>query len=168
VIRPTKKLHYWDSCVFLAFLKNEKDKINDCISVLKAAENGQVIIVTSALTFIEVVKLEKGQPKLPKESEEKIRDFFRHEWIYIYDVDRKVGELARELMWQYQALKPKDATHVATAIKARVDVLDTFDDGLLKLSGEIGDPPLIIRKPFFEVQLDLFYKRSKLIGIPSY
>jgi len=143
VIRPTKKLHYWDSCVFLAFLKNEKDKINDCISVLKAAENGQVI-------------LEKGQPKLPKESEEKIRDFFRHEWIYIYDVDRKVGELARELMWQYQALKPKDATHVATAIKARVDVLDTFDDGLLKLSGEIGDPPLIIRKPFFEVQLDLF------------
>jgi hypothetical protein len=49
VIRPTKKLHYWDSCVFLAFLKNEKDKINDCISVLKAAENGQVIIVTSAL-----------------------------------------------------------------------------------------------------------------------
>jgi hypothetical protein len=43
LIRPTKKLHYWDSCVFLAFLKNEKDKINDCISVLKAAENGQVI-----------------------------------------------------------------------------------------------------------------------------
>ncbi|AKE65363.1 hypothetical protein MYAER_3023 [Microcystis aeruginosa NIES-2549] len=43
MIRPTKKLHYWDSCVFLAFLKNEKDKINDCISVLKAAENGQVI-----------------------------------------------------------------------------------------------------------------------------
>ncbi len=38
---------------------------------------------TSALTFIEVVKLEKGQPKLPKESEEKISDFFRHEWIYI-------------------------------------------------------------------------------------
>ncbi|GCA95945.1 type II toxin-antitoxin system VapC family toxin [Microcystis aeruginosa] len=128
MIRPTKKLHYWDSCVFLAFLKNEKDKINDCISVLKAAENGQVIIVTSTLTFIEVVKLEKGQPKLPKESEEKISDFFRHEWIYIYDVDRKVGELARELMCQYQALKPKDATHLATAIKARVDVLDTFDD----------------------------------------
>ncbi len=38
MIRPTKKLHYWDSCVFLAFLKNEKDKINDCISVLTAAE----------------------------------------------------------------------------------------------------------------------------------
>jgi hypothetical protein len=41
-----------------------------------------------------------------------------------------------------------------------VDVLDTFDDGLLKLSGEIGDPPLIIRKPFFEVQLDLFWKNT--------
>ncbi|WP_287728779.1 hypothetical protein [Microcystis sp. M061S2] len=43
MIRPTKKLHYWDSCFFLAFLKNEKDKINYCTSVLKAAENGQVI-----------------------------------------------------------------------------------------------------------------------------
>jgi hypothetical protein len=48
-------------------------------------------------------------------------------------------------MWQYEALKPKDATHVATATLAEVDVLDTFDNGLLKLSGQIGDPPLIIR-----------------------
>ena len=95
------KLYYWDACTFLAVLKNESDKINECLSVLKAAENGQLIIVTSALTFIEVVKLNKGQPKLPKENEEKIKKFFQHEWIYIYDVNRKVGELARELMWQY-------------------------------------------------------------------
>jgi len=48
LIRPTKKLHYWDACVFLAFLKNEKDKINDCTSVVKAAENGQVRTLTAA------------------------------------------------------------------------------------------------------------------------
>jgi phage-related protein len=29
LIRPTKKLHYWDSCFFLAFLKNEPDKIDE-------------------------------------------------------------------------------------------------------------------------------------------
>jgi predicted nucleic acid-binding protein len=57
----SKKLHYWDSCVFLALLKNEPDKINECLAVLKAAKNRQVTIVTSALTFIEVVRLEKGR-----------------------------------------------------------------------------------------------------------
>ena len=29
LIRSSKKLHYWDSCVFLAFLKNEPDKIDE-------------------------------------------------------------------------------------------------------------------------------------------
>ncbi|MBW4680668.1 MAG: PIN domain-containing protein [Microcoleus vaginatus WJT46-NPBG5] len=154
--KSSKLLHYWDSCTFLALLKNETDKINECISVIKAAQSGQVRIVTSTLTFIEVVKLEKGKPKLPKEDEEKIRAFFKHEWISIYDVDRKIAELARELMWQYEGLKPKDSTHVATAVRAKVNVLDTFDDGLIKLSSKIGDPPLIIQRPFLQTQLDLF------------
>jgi predicted nucleic acid-binding protein len=81
-----------------------------------------------------------------------------HEWIYIYDVDRKIGELARDLMWQHESLKPKDATHVATAIQAKVDVLETFDDGLLKLSGTIGDPLLRITRPYLPNQLELFDK----------
>ncbi|BAZ83055.1 PIN domain-containing protein [Sphaerospermopsis kisseleviana CS-549] len=73
----------------------------------------------------------------------------------MYDVDRKIGELARDLMWQYESLKPKDATHVATAIQAKVDVLDTFDDGLLKLSGLIGDPLLPIKRLYWPNQLEL-------------
>ncbi len=154
--RSSKQLHYWDSCAFLALLKNEADYIDECRSVIKAAKDGKVTIVTSALTFIEVIKLEKGKPKLSKDVEEKIRAFFKHEWIYIYDVNRKIGELARDLMWQYEGLKPKDATHVATAVRAKVDVLETFDDGLLKLSGKVGNPLLPIRRPYFPNQLELF------------
>jgi hypothetical protein len=41
-------------------LKNEDDKIGECLSVMKAAEAGEIIIVKSALTFIEVIRLEKG------------------------------------------------------------------------------------------------------------
>ncbi len=154
--RSSKPLHYWDSCAFLALLKNEPEKIDECKSVIKAAKDGKVIIVTSALTFIEVIKLERGKPKLSRDVEEKIRAFFQHEWIYIYNVDRKVGELARDLMWQYEGLKPKDSTHVATAVQAKVDVLETFDDGLLKLSGKVGNPLLPIRRPYFPNQLELF------------
>ncbi len=154
--RSSKPLHYWDSCAFLALLKNEPDKIDECKSVIKAAKDGKVIIVTSALTFIEVIKLERGKPKLSKDVEEKIRAFFKHEWIYIYNVDRKIGELARDLMWQYEGLKPKDSTHVATAVQSKVDVLETFDDGLIKLSGKVGNPLLPIRRPYFPNQLELF------------
>jgi hypothetical protein len=154
--RSSKPLHYWDSCAFLALLKNEADYIDECKSVIKAAKDGKVMIVTSALTFVEVIKLEKGKPKLSKDVEEKIRAFFKHEWIYIYDLDRKIGELARDLMWEYEGLKPKDATHVATAIRAKVDVLETFDDGLIKLSGKVGNPLLPIRRPYFPNQLELF------------
>jgi predicted nucleic acid-binding protein len=154
--RSSKPLHYWDSCAFLALLKNEADYIDECRSVIKAAKDGKVTIVTSALTFIEVIKLEKGKPKLSKDVEEKIRGFFKHKWIYIYDLDRKIGELARDLMWQYEGLKPKDATHVATAVRAKVDVLETFDDGLIKLSGKVGNPLLPIRRPYFPNQLELF------------
>ncbi len=154
--RSSKEIHYWDSCAFLGLLKNERDKVDECLSVLKAAKDGKLIIVTSALTFIEVVRLEKGGTKLPREVEEKIRSFFKHEWLYIHEVDRKVGELARELMWQHESLKPKDATHVATAALAKVDILETFDEGLIKLSGTIGDPVFPIKRPFFPDQLELF------------
>jgi predicted nucleic acid-binding protein len=154
--RSSKPRHYWDSCTFLAVLKNEDDKIGECLSVMKAAEAGEIIILTSALTFIEVIKLEKGKPKLSKDVEEKIRAFLRHEWIYVHEVDRKIGELARDLMWQYESLKPKDATHVATAIWTKVDVLETFDDELIKLSGTIGDPLLHITRPYLPNQLELF------------
>lgn len=59
-------------------------------------------------------------------------------------------------MWQYEGLRPKDATHVATAIQAKVDVLETFDEELIKLSGAVGNPLLLIRKPYFPSQLELF------------
>ncbi|MEA5553784.1 PIN domain-containing protein [Anabaena cylindrica UHCC 0172] len=156
-MKPSSKpRHYWDSCTFLAVLKNEDDKIKECLSVMKAAKAGEVIIVTSALTFIEVIRLERGKPKLSKDVEEKIRSFFRHEWIYVYELDRIIGELARDLMWQHESLKPKDAAHVATAIKAKVDVLETFDEGLIKLSGTIGEPLLRITRPYLPNQLELF------------
>lgn len=132
---------------FLALLKNEPDKIDECLSVVSAAKSGQVTIITSALTFVEVIKLNKGTPKLSKEVEETIRGFFKQDWIVIRELDRTIGELARELMWEYDSLQPKDSTHVATALKSKADLLDTFDDGLIRLSGRVGDPPIIIQRP---------------------
>ena len=59
---------------------------------------------------------------------------------------------------------PKDAIHVATALKrdVAIDQLDTFDEPLMRLSGKLGNPPLIIGKPNVEATLPLFEEDDSL------
>ena len=59
------------------------------------------------------------------------------------------------MVWT-QGIRPKDAIHVATALDGHVNVLETFDDGLLAKTGTIGNPPLVIRKPMPPAQGTLF------------
>lgn len=149
---------YWDSVTFLGWLSGEPDKAPYCKPVLEAAEAGTVILVTSALTIAEVLKL-KGHAKIPASDAKKIEAFFRHSWIIIREVDRFIAEDARELIWN-KNIDPKDAIHVATALRKDVtlDQFDTFDNGLIKFSGTLGDPPLTIGKPNLPAKLPLFEK----------
>ena len=56
------------------------------------------------------------------------------------------------MFWDYQPLKHKDAIHVASALKAKIPILDTFDKYLIGLNGTIGNPPLIIGEPNIQYQ----------------
>ena len=136
---------YWDSDCFLAWLQNEAGKASDCAPVVRAAEAGEVTIVTSALTIAEVLYLRHHDP-IPSASAETVRRFFEHEWIIVSELDRTLAENARELVWDH-GIKPKDAIHVATALDADVEQLDTFDEPLISKSGTVGDPPLVIGRP---------------------
>jgi predicted nucleic acid-binding protein len=149
-------LHYWDSCTFLGFLKGEPDKIDACTAVLHHAERGDIKIVTSSITLVEVIKLKRKLPIL-KEDEEKIRRFFQHKWLILQDTERKVAELSRDIVWEY-GLKPYDAIHVATAIRAKVNRIDTFDPDIIKLSKKIGDPLITIGEPSLPLQIELDYQ----------
>lgn len=144
---------YWDSDAFLGWLLNEQDKAPKCEGVLKAAEAGQLQIVTSALTLTEVIRL-KGKPRLPRTEEDRIRAFFEHDWIVVRDVDRFVAEDARELIWS-RNVQSKDAIHLATALSLRLSQFDTFDQTLHKLSGKLGNPPLTIGPPDLPFQPEL-------------
>ncbi len=44
---------YWDSNAFLGWLAGETDKVPYCRPVLEAAQTGNLMIVTSALTIAE-------------------------------------------------------------------------------------------------------------------
>lgn len=138
---------YWDSTVFLAWLLPEPDRQPVCREVLKAAEDGQLQIVTSSITLTEVIKL-PGRERLEKDQEQLIRRFFMNEYIIIQSVTRFVAEEARNLIWSYARLHPKDSIHVATALFIKEPVLDTFDEkDLIQLDGKLENPPLKIGNP---------------------
>ncbi len=139
---------YWDSDCFLGWLQAEQDKVEQCRQVLAAAEDGKILIVTSALTIAEVLAL-RGRDKIPPENRDKVESFFRQEYIVVRNITRRIAESARSFVWDY-GVAPKDALHVATAIDAKLPLLNTFDQGLHKKSGLIGDPPLKISAPIYE------------------
>lgn len=146
------KLRYWDSVVWLGILKEEPNKVATCTHLLQQAQAGDFKIVISAITLTEVVHLHSFQ-RLSPEKEETIKAFFEHDFIIVRAVDRITAELARELMWRYkdQALRPKDALHVATACLANVDILNSYDDDLVKLNQQIARKDgelLTIARPF--------------------
>jgi predicted nucleic acid-binding protein len=145
--------------MFLGWFQNEPDKIEGCRSVIRLAESDQLSIVTSALTIAEVLAVQ-GAAKIPREMAEKVRDFFKHKYIVIRDLDRATAERARELVWQY-GVSPKDAIHVATALSMQaympsgLDQFDTYDEGLVAKSRSFdAQPPLPFGPP--NVQGSLF------------
>ena len=144
---------YWDSDAFLGWLQSEAGKAELCEGTLLRADAGEVLIVTSTLTIAEVLWM-KNAPPIPKDKADIVRKFFRRSSMRLRNVTRVVSESAQELVWDH-GVKPKDAIHVATALEAKVQALETFDEGLLKKSGIIGAPPLLIRKPIAPAQKKL-------------
>ena len=136
---------YWDACTCLGLLRDEPDKVGACQEIIDQAEAGEIQIVTSALTIAEVLWL-KGHDRVPVEDREMVRNFFRNEYIVIHEVDRRVAEIAQDVVWDFN-IKHKDAIHVATAVDMGADVLDTFDGPLLNLDGLVGNPALKISRP---------------------
>ena len=95
-----------------------------------------------------------------------IRAFFKQPYIVIRDVDRRVGELAREMIWSH-GVPQKDAIHLATALLTEgVVQLDTFDEGdLIKHSGKLGEPPLVIAyPPLLQEQLEIVEGDESVAG----
>lgn len=58
---------------------------------------------------------------------------------------------ARELIWQHLSLRPNDAIHLASALRANCTLYYTYDRGLLDLDGKI--PGLEITEPIWKGQM---------------
>lgn len=140
----SKPRYGWDSACFLAYLNDEKERVPACEEVLNYAEDGNAELVISSLVLCEVVHL-KERVRMTSDKESKIQDLFEKPYIIPVDVNRRVAEFSRQLLWKNLSLKPKDAVHVASAIIGEVIELHTFDEPLIELSGKIEN--LVICKP---------------------
>lgn len=138
--------YYWDACVFTSRLERTPGRIAILEHITDRAEKGEVEIVTSAFTLVEVAKV-KDVDSL-EDQEQIIVDFFENPYIIIQQVDRFVAELARDILRNATKIKPKDAIHIASAIQSRASVLHTYDnDHLIPKSKRFGNPPLTIEPP---------------------
>ena len=142
-----RALRYWDSAAFLAYFNEEPGRVDCCAAILEEAERGKILIVTCALTLAEVLAL-RGHPRIPPEPalKQKVREFFKNEYIAVQNVTRRGAELARDLVWDHE-IAPKDAIHVAAALAVEAPILETYDQPLIGKSGKVGNPPLIILEP---------------------
>lgn len=153
------ELRYWDSSCCLTWLK-EEDEFELCKGTLYEASIGNVEIRTSAFTSVEVLYL-KTKGEIDKEKSKKvIEEFFNRSYIIPIVVDIPIAELARDIFLDYK-VDHKDAIHVASAIFDEITILNTFDKGLLKKDGIIGNPPLRIIKPDIPYQERIFEEEEK-------
>jgi predicted nucleic acid-binding protein len=156
----TSPVYYWDSCLFLAWIKDEQRASGDMDGVREVIERSkrrEAQIITSVLTATEVL-----ESKLPAGMKRLIDGLMKR--ITRISMEIKVAQMAHDLRDYYAArgaehggktLSVPDAIHLATAILYRATEFHTFDNGktggkslgLLQLSGNVAGHRLIVCKP---------------------
>ncbi|MCV2892452.1 type II toxin-antitoxin system VapC family toxin [Lentibacter sp. XHP0401] len=148
---------YWDACTWIAYINQEKsvlgkdgtleNRFAKCLEVLDQANNKSLEIVTSAFTLAEVCK----NPNVRESPLDNLPAFFEKSYILVVPVDMSIGRRAQTMQASgLVSLKPPDSIHLASAIRAKVTELHTFDRGILQLDGLVpgaDGKPLKICKP---------------------
>jgi len=130
-----KQRIYWDSCAFIAIFSNESDKVDICSSIFRDAQVGKIELFTSTLAIVEctggAAELSKMTENAFAERQRLIRSFFRHRCLHFVQMDRRLMEEAASLaQWRRRnggTIPNTDAIHLASALHAQADVLQTYD-----------------------------------------
>ncbi len=138
---------YWDACVFLSYVDEDPDRVQDIQTLLDEARRGEIEIVTSTASIVEVAfgAAERSRSVLSADTEAKINRLWEPASpVNMVEFHTLIAEAAQKLMrngipegW---SLKPMDAVHLATARRMRVDAFHTYDDRLKKWVAKVGYP----------------------------
>ena len=151
---------YWDTCLFIAYLKNSADERPNVEAVDALIRSAQPpardrLIVVSTMVLAEL----RMRPFYDEGHYRIVRDIFytNRSYMRVVSLNPRLADLASTIGGQHTALTPPDTVHIATALSERVDALLTLDGlhehgrrrkrDLLQYDGQIGSPPLAIRPP---------------------
>lgn len=128
----TRKLVYWDSAIFLAWLsqKGRPENLDGTKYYQQLHAAGEITIVTSTITRVEVL-----ESKLQPDRAEMFKAFLnRGGDVALVNVGAKIADLAHDLRDYYANLEDglgklsvPDALHLATAINYKCDLFLTLD-----------------------------------------
>jgi predicted nucleic acid-binding protein len=153
-----KKIYYWDTACFIAWLDGAKGHPKDVISgldeIAKEVTANRAILCTSVATQTEIL-----QGKMSPEQSERLENLFKRRNVISINLDTRIAKRASEIRNFYHEREIKlsvpDCQHLATAILYEADEFHTLDgDGkrqrpndLLRLNGDVAGYPLHIRVP---------------------
>jgi predicted nucleic acid-binding protein len=168
----------WDTCIFLAWLKNETrapGEMEGIAQSIEAIENNRLNLIASATIFSEMFL-----GSLPQEVQDQFATFRQRSNVEIaIPADEGINNLAGVLRQFYSNIKDgqpplatPDAIHLATAITYEVKAFYTFDErgsyrsrGLLPLNGNVAGYKLRIQKPPFVPPSPPDPNQLKLFGV---
>ena len=158
---------YWDTCVFLAWIKNEtcwsEDIIKGIQQTIEEWRARHIVIATSAITMLEILS-----SQMTKEHKEAFAKVFSDPHLQLIDMDRRIVGKASAIRSEYDNRVFKadgsctgsimalgDAIHLATAIHYDAAEFQTLDGSgarkrrtdLLKLDGNVAGARLLIKLP---------------------
>ena len=149
-------LYYWDTCLFIAWLKDESrptGEMDGVREIIDRSKRRDCRLMTSVLTSIEVL-----QATIPAGFDTHFTALLRR--VNRVGLETKIAGVAHDIRNHYavkgQKLETPDAIHLATAIIYRADEFHTFDHALIAFSGNVAGHRLTICKPEAKSpQLDL-------------
>jgi predicted nucleic acid-binding protein len=163
-----RRLHYWDSCIFFAWIKQEtcwpEEVTRGIEQEIEQAYSKELIIVTSVLTLNEVL-----QSQMSKEQKERYQGIFHHPSLQLVEIDRRIASDAAVIREAHDTrvfdrdgnriagclMSMGDSFHLATAIRYEVNAFKTLDGSsrhkrqfdLLALNGNVALSRLAVNMP---------------------
>lgn len=136
----TQRYIYWDTCVFLDYLRATPERIHDIQAVLGEVQKGSGFIATSIVSRVEVAYwAEDGVFQLDDASEEALDSMWGDKSVFrLVELHEPLTKRARALMRRARSegwsLKPMDAIHLATAQSVNAVEIHTYDDKWYKFA----------------------------------
>lgn len=120
---------YLDSSVYISAIVGEEaepGKSDLSGQILELGRTGRFQVIASTFVYAEVIKDRMRDP-LDPDQEALIDQYLSQDFITWVEVDLPIAKKARSIS-RFQGLKPVDAIHVASALRAKCDQFLTWDE----------------------------------------